>query len=386
MHGGADEPENGVPRRYAKLIVGPSAICNRHALRPSATPHRMKLLLTLSSVLEAVPTGGIAVLDWQRREIVDHLTYRFQVFDRSNKGLAGCSWWGQRLLAVSEAEILELNAQPLRLLASRSFAFLNDCHHAVASADDIWVCNTGLDCVEQFDCNWNHRQTHFLLRSFGWRPRHLGQLAWLDAKKSYGRMRGWVYNYPHPTYRPPLRNVRKYLRPPGFRNSGADLRSYDFRPHALHPNHAAVVGDDVWVTLWHTGQLISLRTGRVLLDGLGWPHDGLIAGHQFFLTDCRANRVLAYAYDPAARRLGPKLAERVVTQRWREGFVRGVAVIGDSVFVGLTANRGYEREADRRLRIRRLDRQTLETLEEWSAPPELGLGVYSILPAEPPVE
>lgn len=344
----------------------------------------MKLILSLSSVLQAAPTGGLAVLDWRRREIIDHLTYRHQVFDRSNKGIAGCCWWGQQLLAVTETEILNVGVNPLRLLDSRTFSFLNDCHYAAAGPGGIWVCNTGADCIEEFATDWTWRRTHFLLKRHGHRPRHLRHLAWLDAKKSYGLMRGWVYNYPHPTYRPPLRNVVKYLRPGYFRNSGADLRFYDFRPHALHPNHAVVVGDDVWITLWHTGQLVSLNTGQVLLDNLGWPHDGLIAGNRFLMTDCKHNRVLVFQFDPTTKKLGPKLAERVITQRWREGFVRGLAVIDDSLFVGLTVNRGFECEEHKRLRIRRLDRETLETREEWSCPPEFGLGVYSIAPAEPP--
>lgn len=346
----------------------------------------MKLILSLSSVLEAVPMAGIAVLDWKSREIIDQFTYQHQVFDRSNKGIAGCCWWGRQLLAVSEVEILCLDVDPLRLASVRTFPFLNDCHYATAGRDCIWLCNTGVDCVEEFATDWTWRRTHFLLPRHGRRLRHLRHLAWLDLKKSYGLMRGWVYNYPHPTYRPPVRNVVKYLRPAYFRKSGADLRFYDFRPHALHPNHAAVVGDDVWITLWHTGQLVSLNTGRVLLDDLGWPHDGLIAGDQFLMTDCMYNRVLVYGFDRPTGTLGPKQAERVITDRWREGFVRGLAVSDDSIFVGLTVNRGYECEEHKRLRIRRLDRRTLETLEEWSCPPELGLGVYSILPGEPPGE
>lgn len=344
----------------------------------------MKLILSLSSVLEASSFGKLAILDWEKREIVDQFTYQHRVFDRSNKGIAGCSWRGNRLLAVTEAEILEVDVNPLRLAESRTFRYLNDCHYAVAGPSGAWVCNTGNDCLEEFAPDWSLRKTHFLFQRFGRERRHLKHLAWLDYRKSWGRFRGTLYSYPHPTYRPFMRNVVKYFRPAHYRNSDADLRFYDFRPHALHPNHAALVGDDVWITLWNTGQLVSLKTGRVLLDDLGWPHDGLIDRDQFWVTDCMHNRVLGFRFDRATNTLGEKVVERVVTTRWHEGFVRGLAAMGDSLFVGLTVNRGYEVESDKFLRIRRLERKTLETLDEWVCPPELGQGVYSILPAEPP--
>ena len=62
----------------------------------------------------------------------------------------------------------------------------------------------------------------------------------------------------------------------------------------------------------------------------------------------------------------------------QDGFLRGVAVAGDSVFVGLTARRGSSPDFHS-ARIVELDRQSLEHQGEWIVPNEFGRQVFSIV-------
>ena len=60
-----------------------------------------------------------------------------------------------------------------------------------------------------------------------------------------------------------------------------------------------------------------------------------------------------------------------------EGFLRGIAVIDDRIFVGLTARReaGPEHQV---ARIVCLDRKTLETISQRELPTAIGRAVYSV--------
>jgi len=338
----------------------------------------MKLLLTLGPGLEPASEGHVLVLDWPTKRIVDEFCYRHQVYEKSHKGLAGASLRDGRLLVAGECEALEFDLAPLRLVGSRSFPFLNDVHHLAASKGGIWICNTGLDCLEEFDTAWQLRRTHQLVGRFGRKPLQVLQLLKDDLRKSWRRMRGNYDYYEHLTERPPFRNVMKLLSQNAYRRNGRDVRFSDFRPHVLHPNHVLPVGDDLWVTLWRTGEIVSLRQGVVLAQGLGRPHDGFPAGDELYVTDCHRNRLIVHALDRDLPAIGARIAEKVVTGHVSEGFLRGVAVAGDLVFVGLTARRGALAEF-RTGRVVAMDRKSLTVLDAWTVPTQYGLQVYSVV-------
>jgi hypothetical protein len=184
--------------------------------------------------------------------------------------------------------------------------------------------------------------------------------------------------YEHLTDRPFLSGVAKLFRENAYRAQDRDLRFCDFRPHVLHPNHILPVGDDIWITLLMTGELISLRSGLVLASDLGRPHDGIVAGDEFFLTDCASNRVIKYEFDADTMRLGLRIAEGEVTACKQQGFLRGLVVVGDTIFAGLSARRGASAEF-RTARIVALDRKSLVPIDTWVVPDKLGRGVFSIL-------
>lgn len=339
----------------------------------------MKLLLTLGPGLQAAEHGDVVVLDWESKRIIDTHRHRLESYARSHKGLAGVSWQGDgRVLVAGEAELLELSVAPLRAIAVRSFDYLNDVHHLTQVGNRIYVCNTGLDCIEEFDADWNLLQTHNLVRRFGRRPAKMIALLRHDLVKSWRRLRTPPEYYDHLHCRPPFRNLVKLALPDRFRHGGADLRCYDLRPHVLHANFLRPAGDDLWITLWGTGEIVGLRSGRVLVEGLGHPHDGISHDDEFYVTDCLQNRLLVYRYEPEGPAIGALLRQRTITSRVEEGFLRGVEVMGDRIFVALTARRGAPPQFQA-ARIVALDRRTLEPLDEWSVPPMLGRLVFGLL-------
>ncbi len=342
----------------------------------------MKLLLTLAPGLDYAAHGDLVVLDWDSRSIIDTFRYEHRYYEETHKGFAGATWHDGRLFVSTEVELLELDPAPLRLRSHRSFDFLNDAHDIAVSDDRIWVCNSGLDTVEEFDLDWNHQRAHDLVRDFGRQPKYVARLMLQDLKRSWARLRGSYFYYSYLNKRASFRNLKKLVSPTIYRESGEDLRYTDFRPHYLHPNHAACVGDDVWVTLFSSGQIVSLKTKKVIAQDLGRPHDGTISGDRFYVTDCKNRRVIAYEFDPVTQTLGKRVVERVLPLESCDGFVRGLARIDGKLFVGLTAKRGTS-ESQQVARVARLCPDTLEPLDQWQVPTEYGNAIFSILDATP---
>jgi len=339
-----------------------------------------KLILTLGPGTSPQAHGDVVVLDWNKREIIDAHRYTHRVYQQSHKGLSGASWHGPNLLVATEAELLEFEVAPLRVVNNHTFGFLNDVHHLVATDDRIWICNSGADCVEELNPQWQPVETHHLVRRFGRQPAELLRLMRDDARKSWWRLRGRYDFYTHLTDRPAFRNVVKLLDEKAYRKNGRELRYSDLRPHVLHPNHLQAMGDDLWITLWRPGKIVSLRNGKTLVSQLGRPHDGIAFGDEFYVTDCQDNRLLVFEFDQATLTIGERIAEKTVTDTIEQGFLRGVCVKDDTVFVGLTARRGAPANA-RSARVVALDRRTWNVRDEWAVPQEFGLNIFSILDA-----
>ena len=336
--------------------------------------------MTCGPGLRAGPHGDVLVLDWATKSILDELRFQHTVYPDSHKGLAGVSWYGDRLLIAAECELLECAIRPLRILQSRTFPFLNDVHYLAGAEDRIWVCNTGLDCVEVFDSRWNLLETRDLLGPLRRRLRYSKTSLYYVLKRGYEQLRGWRQPYAHLPDRPWLCNTRKLLISNAYRKRERELRFSLFRPHILHPNHIQVLDNDVWVTNNTTGEIVSLNQGTILTNGLGRAHDGVVEGEEHFATDCIENRVVVHEFQAQGPSLGKKIRDRVVTTCREEGFVRGVAAVDDRVYAGITVRRGCEDQYGS-ARIIELDRKTLRRIDEWEIPRRYGQQVYSVVDA-----
>lgn len=340
----------------------------------------MKLLISTGPGLVASHEGHVVVMDYERKCVIDSLSYQHRVHETNRKGLEGASWYKNKLLVASECELLTLDVAPLKLVDSCSFPFFNDVHHVVASGDQIWICNSGLDRIDEFDSSWNPVRSHNVMGPPLRRLYYAAHSFRRNAQKWYVRLRGWEKAYNHLPHSPMFKTVRKILLNDPYGQNGRELRFSYFRPHVLHPNHLFLLEDDVLVTLFATGQLISLKTKEILVDGLGKPHDGVVADDELYVTDCSTNRLLVYSFDPSGPKVGSKILDTQITEKIEHGFLRGVVVSGDFVYVGLTARRKAP-EPYSRACILKLDRSNHEILDEWILPEEFGKNVFTILDA-----
>ena len=91
--------------------------------------------------------------------------------------------------------------------------------------------------------------------------------------------------------------------------------------------------------------------------------------------------MLVYSFDAIGPKVGSKILDTKITEKIEQGFLRGVAVSGDVVYVGLTARRNAPKTYSRAC-ILKLDRSTHEILDEWNLPEEYGKNIFSILDAD----
>ena len=175
---------------------------------------------------------------------------------------------------------------------------------------------------------------------------------------------------------------------PGIR----DFRLVDhdsLKPHSHHPNHAAWVGDDLWVTCFEPKDCRSLTRPRRIDLSEAMPHDGRLRGGLMWFTQV-TGRVLAV--DPAtlARVVEIDLAALQPHSDGLLGWCRGIEVVGSRLFVGMTMlrrtrhrevlrqilNRGQRKRPTRIVEID-LDRRTL--VREIEVGNAAGGTIYSVV-------
>lgn len=337
----------------------------------------MRLALTLSPGLKEDSRFHLVVLDWERQELIDQHEEHSDFFGSSHKGFAGASLVGDRLFAVDEVHLYEFSLNPLRRVRKVSHRLLNDAHHVAVVGGRVLVANSGLDTIEEFNLDFEHVQTHFLLRKNG---RSAGQFLSRVRRtilKGVRRRLGWNKLYRHLPNRQRLANLNKFVNPARYHQPGLDVRRCDFRPHYLHPNHVWGAGPTPLVTLCNLGMIVELDSGRVVTRNLGAPHDGLASGRKFFVTDCATNELVVFPYDPVTGELGPTPERVPICGSMHEAFLRGVACDSERIFVGLTARRGRRQHAT--ARIRALEPGTWRNLGEFTVPQQLGHSVYSLV-------
>jgi hypothetical protein len=137
----------------------------------------------------------------------------------------------------------------------------------------------------------------------------------------------------------------------------SDFRRVDheeLKPHSHHPNHASLVGDELFVTCFETGEARALSTGRRIPLPESFPHDGRLRGGLLWFTQV-SGRVVGV--DPITLRREVELDLNELAgpaQRGLLGWCRGIEVVGSRMFVGFTMLRGTRhREVLRRLLLGR---------------------------------
>jgi hypothetical protein len=199
---------------------------------------------------------------------------------------------GDKLYVCTQTEILIYGLPDFNIVHHLSHPWFNDLHHVLPLDEErLLVAVTGLDMVLELGLN-GHVLRHWDV---------LGE--------------------------PPFSRFSRLL----------DYRKIATRkPHAAHPNHVFVIGDDIWVTRFIQRDAICLtdRTKRIEI-GLGGPHDGVVVDQRVYFTTVEGHVVIA---DPNGVARSEAFDLNQITQSTTPlGWCRGIKSIGERrVVVGFS--------------------------------------------------
>jgi hypothetical protein len=136
-----------------------------------------------------------------------------------------------RLWITTETEIVEYQLPQLQQVKTHSHPSFNDLHHVIKHKDKLFVVNTGLNCVTEYDPN-NQAVIHHKVDSH----------SVLDVQQD------------------------------------TDYRQrVSTKPHLCHPNFCFVIDQQIWVTRCDLMDAICLDDHSKRIDiGSGLVHDGVV--------------------------------------------------------------------------------------------------------------
>ncbi len=257
---------------------------------------------------------------------------------------------GERLLLQpAHTELLWIDPVALRIVRRVSHPLFHGLHSATESDDGtIVVTCAGLDSVLELDADGRPLRHHWLRE---------GRFA--DA---YGGI--------------------------------TDFRTVDHRgfdPHSHHPNFAWRSGDEIWATCFETRECRTADGRRRIALDEAIPHDGRLREGLLWFTQVDG-RVIAVDPVTLQRKLEIDLRELCATRKML-GWCRGVEVVGDRLFVGMTMLRSTRHREVLRMLLRGAQGEKLPTrlleidLGRFRVRREIELGVpdggtiYSIVAA-----
>jgi hypothetical protein len=357
------------------------------------------VLVTIGAGVRFLAFAHLFVMDLDSGCVVDDFRFRHQVYEQSTKGFTGASLSQDGTLWVTtEAEILQLRLNPLEPMRRVTEPFLNDVHHVCRDAqrDEVLVCNSGLDAVEVFSPELDHIRTVNMARHLRYLPRALSlalvrkplrQLRDLlklrrAARPSSAEIWAEDMRYKHLTESIFWVDLRKVLFPHKLYQAGHDLRYVAFRPHIVHPNFVGKVGDDYLVTLHHPGQVVTLEGGEVVRSGLRGPHDGVLRGATYLLTQAGTGLLSFCRSVESVDDLHHAAFQHVQVCDPRRGFLRGVDLCTeDTALVAVSKRR--ELTDDRPAYLSLIDLSSSRCLKSLAIPLEYGTNPFSVVDVTP---
>lgn len=253
---------------------------------------------------------------------------------------------GDVLWQPTRASLLWLDAANGRVLDRFSHPLFHDLHHVLPLDDGGFaVAASGIESVLVFGPDRALRAHHFL--------------------------RGGSFEEAYP-------GVSDFSRLPCDR----------FKPHTHHPNFVFERAGALWATVWGRFAAWELAGEGRLPLGDAWPHDGRLREGLLWFTTVEGEIL---AYDPHSLQVKERWDLRVIDPRpGLKGWCRGVEVVGDRLFVGLTSLRGTRRrEVARRLlrgaegvkwptRLLEIDRRSGALVREYPLPGGKEATVFAI--------
>ncbi len=198
------------------------------------------------------------------------------------------SWSDGRLLLCTQTEVLELDPDAMRVLATHSHPWMNDVHHVDRFDGALQVVTTGLDGL--LELRGEEARLRYALEGDPWER--------FDRATDYRRV-------PHT------------------------------KPHEAHPNFVFRTAHGTWLTRFHPSDAVCLDDPSKRMDiAVGHPHDGHPHGGRVWFTTVNGHVV---SFDAAS--CGDKVDHDLNAVEGAGvplGWCRGLALADGAAFVGFT--------------------------------------------------
>ncbi|MCO4744576.1 MAG: hypothetical protein KC912_07305 [Proteobacteria bacterium] len=252
------------------------------------------------------------------------------------------AWVGSRLLVPTRAALYEVDPATLEYRLEQFHPWMTDLHSvAPRPSGGVVLTSTGIDAVLEF-----------------------------------------------PEEGEPFRHNLAENRPCARQEDFRRVAYPSLKPHLVHPNYACFRGDELWVTRFEDRCARSL-SGREVALPEGHPHDGVLRQGLVWYTTTTGH-VIAVDPDTLERREHYDLNELTGSPRLL-GWCRGVEVVGERVYIGMTQLRDSQHrevlrwlargEAGRRLptRVVELERGTGRLLRSFPVGNRVGGTIHGLL-------
>lgn len=233
-------------------------------------------------------------VDVDRGEILRDLSWDtepgFLSGPSADQEFTAASWRDRRtLVQPTHTEILEIDVPRWKVMRVSSHPLFHSVHSAVpCGGGGVVVSSAGNDSVLVLD-DEGRLERHHYLPGAGFHERFSG-----------------VHD---------------------FRRAHHDA----FKPHHYHPNYAAFVGDQLWVTCFETRSAGPIGADPLRFRGI--PHDGRAIDGRLWFTWVSGQVAVV---DPVSRATEIIDVAAMDGRPQRLGWCRGVEVVGDRLFVGMT--------------------------------------------------
>jgi len=247
----------------------------------------------------------IQVLDWNSKKVEQEVSYISpdkNLGDGLSLQFKGATVSQGKLYVVTNTEVLIYDRDTWRLLSVFSDPTFNDLHGVLPWKNNLYVCNTGLEVVQVLD-----EQTGKII-------------------KTYDLASGGIY--------------QRFGKSVDFRRQGST------KPHKYHINHLFVKDNEVWVTYGNKCKSVALSNSENELffrlnegdeESIILGHDGLMKGAFIYFTTVNGHLVLV---DSTTKEIHQDIdLNKIIDGSLSVGWTRGVEVIGDYAYVGITKPR-----------------------------------------------
>ena len=353
----------------------------------------LRVLVSIGCGIGFSKFAHLLVLDLDSKKVIEIFKYRHRLYPQSTKGFLGISRKKNgNVLVNTEAEIMEFALNPIVMANYFTWPFFNDIHFAMYDeiTDQIFVCNTGLDSLEIFDCNFKHLRSIPLAKGMKYLRQH--------SKAFFGKIKRTARNLclkvrrqitPDNFFAEDIRyknlsssfcfaNIRKAFFPQSLYKMQHDFRYVLFRPHILHPNYLCRVANELLLTIKNIGSIISLSTGLPILTNLEDPHDGILAGDTYLITESSRGTLLFARKVKTVDDINEQTMETINICEPSKGFVRGVDLLDDNTAV-VSISKRREINDKRPAWLAIVDLNDKKIIDRFEVPIKYGTNPFSVI-------